>query len=212
MIGQLIAEIVLDERARSLGLALTDAEVSKQIMSDPAFLGPNGQFDRFRFEATIRNAGYTEPRFVAEQRRRLLRRELAGTISTGMGAPKALVEAVNRYVNRRVRFTDDEQQFGRSDVWEAANETLRSGRGDCEDYAIAKLQMLRRAGLADRNLYLVIVKDLVRRADHAVLVVRAAGRMLVLDNGTDRAKGTGGSFNVNGTNYKAGGTFAGQRP
>jgi hypothetical protein len=26
------------------------------------------------------------------------------------------------------------------------------------------------------------------------------------------AKGTGGSFNVNGTNYKAGGIFAGQRP
>jgi peptidyl-prolyl cis-trans isomerase D len=101
VIGQLIAEIVLDERARSLGLALSDAEVSKQIMTDPAFLGPNGQFDRFRFEQTIRNAGYTEPRFVAEQRRRLLRRELAGTISTGLSAPKALVDAVNRYDNEQ---------------------------------------------------------------------------------------------------------------
>src|SRR5215510_3873533 len=101
VIGQLIAEIVLDERARSLGLTLSDAEVSKQIMSDPTFLGPNGQFDRFRFEATIRNAGYTEPRFVAEQRRRLLRRELAGTISTGLGVPKALVDAVNRYDNEQ---------------------------------------------------------------------------------------------------------------
>ncbi len=101
VVGQLIAETVLDERARSLGLALSDADVSKQIMSDPAFLGPSGQFDRFRFEATIRNAGYTEPRFVAEQRRRLLRRELAGTISTGLSAPKALVEAVNRYDNEQ---------------------------------------------------------------------------------------------------------------
>jgi peptidyl-prolyl cis-trans isomerase D len=101
VIGQLIAEIVLDERARALGLGLSDAEVSKQIMSDPSFLGPNGQFDRFRFEATIRNAGYTEPRFVAEQRRRLLRRELAGTISSGLSAPKALVDAVNRYDNEQ---------------------------------------------------------------------------------------------------------------
>ena len=32
----------------------------------------------------------------------------------------------------------------------------------------------------------MIVKDLVRRADHAVLVVRAGGHMYVLDNGTDR--------------------------
>ena len=95
------------------------------------------------------------------------------------------LEAVNSYVNRRVQFTDDYRRFGRADVWEAASETLRSGRGDCEDYAIAKLQLLRRAGIADRDLYLTIVKDLVRRADHAVLVVRADGHMYVLDNGTD---------------------------
>jgi predicted transglutaminase-like cysteine proteinase len=95
------------------------------------------------------------------------------------------LEAVNSYVNRRVRFTDDYRRFGRADVWEAADETLRSGRGDCEDYAIAKLQLLRRAGFADRDLYLTIVKDLVRRADHAVLVVRSGGHMYVLDNGTD---------------------------
>src|SRR5205814_1035927 len=97
VIGQLISEIVLDETARKLGLNLSDADVAKQITADPAFKGPNGQFDRFRFEQIIRNAGYTEPRYLAEQRRRLIRRELAGTIATGMDAPKALIEAVNRY-------------------------------------------------------------------------------------------------------------------
>ncbi|MEO8547613.1 MAG: transglutaminase-like cysteine peptidase [Sphingomicrobium sp.] len=98
----------------------------------------------------------------------------------------ARVEAVNRYVNGRVQFVDDFRQYGRADFWAAANDTLRRGRGDCEDYAIAKLQMLRAAGVADRDLYLVIAKDLVRRSDHALLVVRTGGRMLVLDNGTDR--------------------------
>jgi predicted transglutaminase-like cysteine proteinase len=96
------------------------------------------------------------------------------------------LEAVNWYVNKRVRFVDDSVQYGRADVWSAASDTLARGRGDCEDFAIAKLQMLRRAGISDRDLYLVIVKDLARRADHAVLVVRAAGHMYVLDNGTDR--------------------------
>jgi predicted transglutaminase-like cysteine proteinase len=100
--------------------------------------------------------------------------------------PLARLEAVNRYVNDRVRYTEDQQQYGRGDYWAPAGETLARGRGDCEDYAIAKLQMLRRAGVSDRDLYLVIVKDLVRRADHAVLVVRAAGHMFVLDDGTDR--------------------------
>ena len=111
----------------------------------------------------------------------------AATYATSLRGKDAFqrLEAVNWYVNKRVQFTDDIRQYGRKDVWAAANETLNRGRGDCEDFAIAKLQMLRRAGIADKDLYLVVVKDLVRRADHAILVVRAAGHMYVLDNGTD---------------------------
>ena len=94
-------------------------------------------------------------------------------------------DLVNRFVNNRVTFVDDSRQFGRADVWLTASETLRRGRGDCEDYAIAKMQLLREAGIAQRDMYLVIAKDLVRRSDHAILVVRAGERMLMLDNGSD---------------------------
>jgi predicted transglutaminase-like cysteine proteinase len=104
--------------------------------------------------------------------------------------PLKQLEAVNWYVNRRVRFEDDYRRFGRGDVWSSANDTLASGRGDCEDFAIAKMQMLRAAGFSSRDLYLVILRDTVRRADHAVLVARAAGRMVVLDNGTDEVLDT----------------------
>jgi len=98
----------------------------------------------------------------------------------------AKLEAANSYVNARVRFVDDRVQFGTVDRWLAASETLARGRGDCEDFAIAKRALLKAAGVPDRDLYLVVLKDLTRRADHAVLVVRANGRFLVLDNGTDR--------------------------
>lgn len=100
--------------------------------------------------------------------------------------PIERLETINRYVNRRVSFVDDSRQYGVADYWTSAAETLRRGRGDCEDYAIAKLQLLRRAGFAEDDLYLVVLRDALRRADHAVLVVRSEGRMLVLDNGTDR--------------------------
>jgi predicted transglutaminase-like cysteine proteinase len=98
----------------------------------------------------------------------------------------AKLEAVNGYVNARVRFVDDRVQYGVADRWQVPSETLTRGRGDCEDFAIAKRAMLRAAGVPERDLYLVVLKDLSRRADHAVLVVRAAARFLVLDNGTDR--------------------------
>jgi peptidyl-prolyl cis-trans isomerase D len=101
IVGQIFSEILLDERARALGLALSDAEVAKLITNDPAFRGPNGEFNRFLFEQIIRNAGYTEARFVVEQRRQALRRELAGTIAAGLQAPKPLVEALNRYQNEQ---------------------------------------------------------------------------------------------------------------
>ena len=98
----------------------------------------------------------------------------------------AKLEAVNRYVNARVSFVDDIRQYGVVDNWTSAADTLRRGRGDCEDYAIAKMQMLRRAGFAEKDLYLVILRDALRRTEHAVLVARADKRLLVLDNGTDR--------------------------
>ena len=101
VIAQLVSDALLDDRARALGLGISDADVAKQITTDPAFQGANGQFDRFRFEQIIRNAGYTEARFVAEQRRRMLRRELSSTIATGTDAPKALIEVANRYRNEQ---------------------------------------------------------------------------------------------------------------
>ena len=101
------------------------------------------------------------------------------------------LEAVNSYVNARVRFVDDRIQFGIADRWLTPSDTLARGRGDCEDFALAKRAMLRAAGVPERDLYLVVLKDLSRRADHAVLVVRADGRFLVLDNGTDRIVDSG---------------------
>ncbi|WP_051503899.1 transglutaminase-like cysteine peptidase [Sphingomonas jaspsi] len=123
-------------------------------------------------------------------------RQASGAAPTGAAAAFAAsirdrgdiakVEAVNAYVNGHVRFVDDIVQFHVADRWQSVVETLARGRGDCEDFALAKRAMLRAAGVAERDLYLVVLKDLTRHADHSVLVVRANGRFLVLDNGTDR--------------------------
>ena len=97
LLGQLIAETVLDERTRQLGLGLSDAEVAKRITEDPTFRGFTGQFDRSRFEQMIRSAGYNEGRYVAEQRRVSLRKQLADTVSGDIAPPKAMADLMNRY-------------------------------------------------------------------------------------------------------------------
>src|SRR5512138_3114741 len=81
LINQLIQDAALDQRARTMRLNLSDAEIARLIMADPTFKGARGEFDRARFEALIRNAGYTEPRYAAEQKRLRLRNELADTVN-----------------------------------------------------------------------------------------------------------------------------------
>lgn len=101
LVGQIIGEATLDERAKALGLNVTDAEMARRITTNPELLGPNGQFDRARFEFMLRQNQITEQRFVAEQRRLLLRRQLGGTVLTGSQLPKAAIEAAERYRNEK---------------------------------------------------------------------------------------------------------------
>src|SRR5262249_5237248 len=90
----------LDERARELKLSLPDAEVARRITEDPAFRGLTGQFDRGRFQEMIRAAGFTEPRFVAEQRKISVRRQLAEALGGELPAPRAMAEALNRHTRQ----------------------------------------------------------------------------------------------------------------
>jgi peptidyl-prolyl cis-trans isomerase D len=101
ILGQMIAETVVDERARQLGLGIADAEIARRITDDPNFKGISGQFDRMRFEAVLRNIGTTERRFLAEQRRSLLRQQLLGTIGAEIATPKSALEAFHRFQNEQ---------------------------------------------------------------------------------------------------------------
>src|SRR3954451_17103750 len=101
VLQQIIAEAALDEKARQLGLGQSDAQTMRSIMADPNFKGVSGAFDAARFQATIRQVGYTEQRYVAEQRRVSLRRQIANTITAGLEPPKSMVEALVRFQNEQ---------------------------------------------------------------------------------------------------------------
>jgi peptidyl-prolyl cis-trans isomerase D len=98
---QLIAETTLDEQAKALRLAVSDNDVITRITGDPAFRGPNGQFDHALFENAIREAGYSEARFIGEQRNVLLRREIAQSISGEVRVPLAAMTAVDQFQNEK---------------------------------------------------------------------------------------------------------------
>jgi len=100
VLGEMIADAGLDQRARQMRLGVSDAEIVHRITTDPTFQTPTHQFDRARFEQLLRGAGYSEQRFVAEQRRGMLRRQISDSLSSDIIVPKAWLDAINQFQNQ----------------------------------------------------------------------------------------------------------------
>jgi peptidyl-prolyl cis-trans isomerase D len=101
VLQQSIAEATLDEEARRLGLGQSDTETMRLILTDPNFKGITGAFDPVRFQGAIRQFGFTEQRYIAEQRRVSLRRQIVGTVAAGLEPPKGLIDALTRFQNEQ---------------------------------------------------------------------------------------------------------------
>ncbi len=97
VLSQTVADMALDERARELRLGLSDDEIARQVTSNPAFRGANGQFDQATFLYRIRELGYTEPRFISELRREVVRHQIVGAVSSGLAPPKVTAEVLDRF-------------------------------------------------------------------------------------------------------------------
>lgn len=95
---------------------------------------------------------------------------------------RARLGEINRAINLAIRPMGDLEQYGEIDVWSSPLATLTRGAGDCEDYAIAKVVALQRAGISPEDLRIVIMRDTLRGEDHAVAAARLDGHWLTLDN------------------------------
>ena len=95
--------------------------------------------------------------------------------------PVARLAAVHADVGRRIRWQRDLDTYHVSDYWAQAGETLTRGTGDSEDIAILKMQILKAAGFAARDIYLSVGRDRQRGAD-TLLLVRVGSEFYALDD------------------------------
>lgn len=100
------------------------------------------------------------------------------------------LQKVNDFFNRKVSYIEDQEVWGLSDYWATPMESLSKGKGDCEDYVIAKYFSLRNMNIPDHQLRLIYVKariggpsSSVQQA-HMVLAYYPAAEAepLILDN------------------------------
>ena len=99
VLSDIIAETALDERTRKLAAQCQRRRDRAPDHRRAGVQGLTGQFDRSRFEQVLRSMGYSEARYLAEQRRTMLRQQLIGTISGDAPVPKTALEAFNRFQN-----------------------------------------------------------------------------------------------------------------
>ncbi|MBF9197953.1 SurA N-terminal domain-containing protein [Microvirga sp. BT290] len=101
VVNNLVTDAVLAEKAREMGLSVSDQLVAASIVNNPAFKGADGQFNRALFEQALRNVNLSEAGFVQEQRSAMARLHLAEAVAGNINVPLAAREALNRYSTER---------------------------------------------------------------------------------------------------------------
>jgi predicted transglutaminase-like cysteine proteinase len=97
---------------------------------------------------------------------------------------RTLLDHLNHAINAH-DYVLASANWGRRDYWETPFEFM-SRNGQCEDYAIAKFMILRALGFDNDTLRILVVRDVPRQLDHAVLVVTLDGTDWLLDSLDDR--------------------------
>ncbi len=97
VLARLLSNAILDQTAHHFGLALSDHDLALEIVQDPAFKGPGGKFDQQYFDNRLQEMGFTEQRFIAEQRQTYLRRQIITALTYGLSVPNAMKDAIHRF-------------------------------------------------------------------------------------------------------------------
>ncbi|MCP4987926.1 MAG: transglutaminase [Colwellia sp.] len=86
------------------------------------------------------------------------------------GSDWAKINRVNHFFNKSIAYQDDLTLWGKKDYWASPVETIGRGKGDCEDYAIAKYFSLTSLGVDENKLRLMYVRQLTVNQPHMVLI------------------------------------------
>ncbi len=91
-LDQMIAQVVLAHEVGRLGVVVPDPALRATVFAMPPFRGPNGQFDRTRFNAVLANNNLSEASFLQLMRADIAGREVQEAVRAGAVVPTTLLK------------------------------------------------------------------------------------------------------------------------
>jgi peptidyl-prolyl cis-trans isomerase D len=102
VVGDLVQEALIVQRARAEGLGVTDEELNARIHAIPAFQD-NGRFALKRYGDVLKRRGFTPAAFEAEIRRELTRAKVESAVRNGVKVSETELEQAFRLRREEVR-------------------------------------------------------------------------------------------------------------
>lgn len=99
VLANLVTERVLDAEARRLGLSIGDARVAEAVVTNPAFEGIDGSFDREQYREALRRSGLDEEAYEASLRDSTARTLLQAAVVGGLPEPLAYGRTIAAQAN-----------------------------------------------------------------------------------------------------------------
>jgi peptidyl-prolyl cis-trans isomerase D len=99
VVGQLVDRDLLAQEVSHLRLDLSDDVIRNAIMSNPAFIGSDGKFDRDQFNQVLAANRMTEDQLVARLRQEIPRGDLLQAVTAGVVVPRPVIDAIYRFRN-----------------------------------------------------------------------------------------------------------------
>ncbi len=92
-----VGQAVIDQQAKAMGLGIPDSAVVEAIRSDPAFQGPDKQFNRTIFESRVREAGLSEIGYIRDRKANEIREQITESVVAGVGPSDTLVAIAHKF-------------------------------------------------------------------------------------------------------------------
>ena len=97
VLSGLIGATAIEEHARALNLALSDAALAEGVRTDPSFKGMDGRFSRTEFDRFLYQINMSEHAFLALRRKDQLREQITKALSDAVVAPRPTIDLIHAW-------------------------------------------------------------------------------------------------------------------